>query len=476
MRRPISFLFENSLFLIFGTVAALIWANSDAIDSYDHFVHFPLVGASSNDNHVSDNHVSDNHDSDNHDSDNHDSDNHGRHTATSDDVDDQKKSAANDAQTSIISQIFTRVALRPDKNGHQHGITVHFLVNDILMAMFFAIAAGEVWEALLPGGSLSNPRKAATPLLATLGGILGPAGLYLLGSMLMGSTELYGDGWAIPCATDIAFSYLVARMIFGSSHPAIPFLLLLAIADDAIGLLILAIFYPSKPIEPVWFLLTLTAMLLCWLFRKNKIHSFWAYLLIPGALCWLSFDLAGIHPALGLVPIIPCLPYAHTDLGIFAREELNRKDTLNEMMHWWKNPVELILGMFGLVNAGVAFGAIGQGTYLVLLGLLVGKPLGICLFTWIAKALFGLEMPAGMNARHVVVIGVISSIGFTVALFVSTAAFKDPNSPVLDSVKMGAVLSFFGAVLAFIVARILRIRPLIEDEFATVTPINEAKV
>ena len=466
MRRPISFLFENSLFLIFGTVAALIWANSGAIDSYDHFVHFPLVGASSNDNHSSDNH----------DSDNHDSDNHGHHTATPDHVGDQKKSAGNDAPTSIISQIFTRVALRPDKNGHQHGITVHFLVNDILMAMFFAIAAGEVWEALLPGGSLSNPRKAATPLLATLGGILGPAGLYMLGSMFMGSTELYGDGWAIPCATDIAFSYLVARMIFGSSHPAIPFLLLLAIADDAIGLLILAIFYPSKPIEPVWFLLTLTAMLLCWLFRKNKIHSFWAYLLIPGALCWLSFDLAGIHPALGLVPIIPCLPHAHTDLGIFAREELNRKDTLNEMMHWWKNPVELILGMFGLVNAGVAFGAIGQGTYLVLLGLLVGKPLGICLFTWIAKALFRLEMPAGMTARHVFVVGVISSIGFTVALFVSTAAFNDPNSPVLDSVKMGAVLSFFGAVLAFIVARILRIRPLIEDEFATVAPINEAQV
>ena len=453
MRRPISFLFENSLFLIFGTVAALIWANSGAIDSYDHFVHFPLGGASSNDSHDSDNHGHDEHH-----------------------VGDQKKSAANDAPTSIISQIFTRVALRPDKNGHQHGITVHFLVNDILMAMFFAIAAGEVWEALLPGGSLSNPRKAATPLLATLGGIVGPAGLYMLGSMFMGSTELYGDGWAIPCATDIAFSYLVARMIFGSSHPAIPFLLLLAIADDAIGLLILAIFYPSKPIEPVWFLLTLTAMLLCWLFRKNKIHSFWAYLLIPGALCWLSFDLAGIHPALGLVPIIPCLPHAHTDLGIFAREELNRKDTLNEMMHWWKNPVELILGMFGLVNAGVAFGAIGQGTYLVLLGLLVGKPLGICLFTWIAKALFRLEMPAGMTARHVVVVGIISSIGFTVALFVSTAAFKDPNSPVLDSVKMGAVLSFFGAVLAFIVARLLRIRPLIEDEFATVAPINEAQV
>jgi Na+:H+ antiporter, NhaA family len=456
MRRPISFLFENSLFLIFGTVAALVWANFGSIDSYNHFVHFPLVGATTTNDHDSKDQTHD-----------------AQAAPTSDQTDDHQESVDDDGQTSLISQIFSRVVSRPDK----HGITIHFLINDILMAVFFAIAAGEVWEALLPGGSLSNPRKAATPLIATLGGILGPAGLYLLATMVMGSTAAYGEGWAIPCATDIAFSYLVARMIFGGSHPAIAFLLLLAIADDAIGLLILAVFYPSQPIEPLWFLLTLSAMLLCWLFRKNKVHSFWAYLLVPGTLCWLSFDLAGIHPALGLVPIIPCLPHAHTDLGIFAREELNRHDTLNEMMHWWKNPVELILGMFGLVNAGVMFGHIGQGTYLVLLGLIVGKPLGICVFTWIAKALFRLEMPAGMTARHVVVVGVISSIGFTVALFVSTAAFKDPSSPVLDEVKMGAVFSFFGAVLAFIVARILRIRPLIEDDFPKETaPINEEQV
>ena len=440
MRRPISFLFENSLFLIFGTLAALVWANSGAIESYKHFVHFPIVGANTSDDHDSNDPTHDE-----------------QHATTPDDHD----SVTDESETSIISQIFARVVLRSDGN-HQHGITVHFLINDILMAMFFAIAAGEVWEALLPGGSLSNPRKAATPLIATLGGILGPAILYMLATMYMGTTELYGDGWAIPCATDIAFSYLVARMIFGGSHPAIAFLLLLAIADDAIGLLILAVFYPSKPLAPSWFLLTLVAILICYLLRRNKVHTFWAYLLIPGVLSWLSFDLAGIHPALGLVPIIPCIPHAHTDLGIFAREELNRKDTLNEMMRWWKNPVELILGLFGLVNAGVLFDKIGQGTYLVLLGLIVGKPLGICLFTWIAKALFRLEMPAGMTARHVLLVGVISSIGFTVALFVSTAAFKDPDSAILAEVKMGALFSFFGAVVAFMVARILRIRPLIE--------------
>ena len=88
--------------------------------------------------------------------------------------------------------------------------------------------------------------------------------------------------------------------------------------------------------------------------------------MIPGVMCWLSFQWTGIHAALGLVPIIPFIPHAHTDLGIFAKKELQRHDTLNEFEHWWKNPVELILGLFGLVNAGVIFSSAGTGTVLVL--------------------------------------------------------------------------------------------------------------
>ena len=238
-----------------------------------------------------------------------------------------------------------------------------------------------------------------------------------------------GRGWAVPCATDIAFSYLVARLIFGNGHPAIAFLLLLAIADDAAGLVILAIAYPQNPLEPMWFLLTLAAMATALSFRKLRLQSFWWYLLIPGVMSWFSFYFAGIHAALGLVPIIPCLPHAHTDLGIFAREELHRSDTLNEFEHWWKHPVEIILGLFGFCNAGVAFGNVGSATVLVLVGLIVGKPLGITLFTWIAEKVFRLEVPAGMSYRHVVTLGAVAGIGFTVALFVSEAAFPAGKFP-----------------------------------------------
>lgn len=467
MPRPINFLFENSLFLIGGTLAALFWANAD-YETYDNFIEYSLVGGAHHDEDLG------------HDNSSYDGgveyigDGEGQHkeepldNGELPDANDQHSSAdpshtqaddhnSDHAESSFLGDIYHRVVERPDEDGHNHGITLHFLVTDILMALFFATAAGEVWESMLPGGSLSNPKKAATPLLATVGGIAGPALLYLALAAILGETANYGRGWAIPCATDIAFTYMVARFIFGPTHPAIAFLLLLAIADDAAGLVILAIFYPSKTIEPTWFLLTIGSIAMCWCFTKLKIHSFWPYLLIPGTLCWISFDLAGIHPALGLVPIVPFLPHAHTDLGIYAREELQRDDTLNALMHWWKNPIEIVLGLFGLTNAGVVFNSFGPGTYLVLFGLLVGKPVGICLFTWLAKSTFRLEIPSGMTMRHITLIGIISSIGFTVALFVSTAAFGNSSQEIQDGAKMGALLSFAGAPLAFLAAKFLKI-------------------
>ena len=361
-------------------------------------------------------------------------------------------------------QVVAGIENEPDEahgGSHGHGLTLAFIVNDILMALFFAIAAKEVWEALLPGGPLSDPRKAATPLMATLGGIIGPAGLFAIGVLMFSTWGELGSGWAVPCATDIAFSYLVARLIFGAGHPAIAFLLLLAIADDAAGLLILAVFYPTGDLSLWWLLLSVAAVGLGFVFRKLKIQSFWWYLLIPGTMSWVSFYFAGIHPALGLVPIIPAMPHARTDLGIFARKELGRHDTLNEFEHWWKNPVEIILGLFGLVNAGVAFSSVGTGSTLVLVGLIVGKPLGITAFTWIGQKLFKLEIPGGMNYRHVVSLGMVAGIGFTVALFVSTAAFplSIHSQATLDAVKMGALGSFFAAIVAIVGARMLGIRP-----------------
>jgi len=332
---------------------------------------------------------------------------------------------------------------------------LHFWVNDIGMVFFFALAAKEVFEATLPGGPLASPRRAMSPLAAAAGGMLAPALIYVGLASVIGPAELT-SGWAIPCATDIAFSAMIARLIFPATHPAIPFLLLLAIADDALGLVILAVFYPSGTLSfgALVGLMTAAVLLAMWL-RRRHTQSFWPYVLGAGTLSWAALYLGGFHPALALVPIVPFMPHSARDLGVFDRREVHQTDTLNRFEHWWAKPVQLILLIFGFANAGVAFAEIGPGTYYVLAGLLIGKPLGIVIFAGLA-GLAGGSLPPGLDRRDLFIVGVVAAIGFTVSLFFATAAF--PEGPALAQTKMGALLSFVAAPLALMLARALRVR------------------
>lgn len=335
-------------------------------------------------------------------------------------------------------------------DGHRL-VTVHYLVTDILMAPFFMLAFKEVWEAAVTkNGSLHDPRKAAVPLISTLGGVAGPAIIYVLITLMLGRVEAI-TGWAIPTATDIAFSYVIGRIIFGPDHTAIKFLLLLAIADDALGLVILAIFYPTSELQLQWLLLSAASMAFgYWGLQKYfRVHSFWPYFIIVGGCSLFAFILAGIHPVLGLIPVVVTLPHAETDLGLYMETELHRHDTLNEMEHWWKAPVEIILVLFALLNAGVRVTDIGVMTIPVVVALLVGKPLGIYLFGAVAAKFFGL--PDGMDYRDLLVLGCVAGIGFTVALFVTTVAL--PAGPLQDAAKVGALLSFLSAAVAIFLAK-----------------------
>jgi len=391
VKGTINFLFENSLFLIFGALGGLLWANVD-YEAYHHLVHLEL---------------------------------------------------------------FTNDWIGHYHDGHRV-VTLHYLINDVLMALFFAIAGKEVWEATLPGGPLNDPRKAATPLVATIGGMAGPALMYVGAAAAIGRFDDLANGWAIPCATDIAFSYMVARIVFGTGHPAIPFLLLLAIADDALGLIILAVFYPQGETNYAFMLLPLVSIFIGLGMRKNKVQSFWPYLLIPGSISWFGFMQAGLHPALGLLPIIPTLPHAHVDEGLFNWRELDKTDTLNNFEHWFKNPVEIILGLFGLFNAGVVMSSVGDATWLVLLGLLVGKPLGIWVCAMFTANVLKFGLPEGMNGKDVFVLGCAAGIGFTVALFVATVAFKP--GLIQDAAKMGALFSFGAAIMTIVAGKVLGIQ------------------
>jgi NhaA family Na+:H+ antiporter len=334
--------------------------------------------------------------------------------------------------------------------------TIHFAVNDIGMVFFFALAVKEIIEATLPGGPLASPREAGVPLLAAVGGMAAPASIYLAQAFFQDRPDLI-PGWAIPCATDIAFSYMAAKLIFPRNHPAIPFLLLLAIADDAMGLILLALFYPSGPLSLVNFAaLMLPAIGVSLWMKRSRVRSFWAYTIAGGGLSWAALYFGGVHPALALVPILPFMPHEKRDLGLFSDRELELPYTMNRFERWWRVPVQIILFFFGFANAGVQFSSVGPATWMVLSALLIGKPVGILATTFLAIR-FGLRAPGGLTFAHTLVVGIAAGIGFTVALFFATAAF--PPGSVLDQAKMGALLSFMAAPLAIAAGRAMGLRP-----------------
>jgi len=343
-----------------------------------------------------------------------------------------------------------------DHNHFFGPFSFHFVTNELFMVFFFGIAAVEITQSCLPGGDLNPPRKAINPLLATLGGVLGPVAVYFLLNGLFGAPT-FTSGWGIPTATDIALAWLAARLVFGDGHPAISFLLLLAIADDAIGLAIIAIFYPdpSVPAEPLWLLLTVAGMGVAWILRNAKVKSYWPYLLLAGVPSWFGLHEAHLHPALALVFIVPFFPHGSRESKHLFEEDPSDRSTLSRFEHDWKIIVDFGLFMFGLANAGVAFSGVGTATWLVFLSLLTGKTIGIFSFGFLGKKL-GFPLPDGMKKRDLMVAGVIAGIGFTVALFVAGEAFTDPE--VQGAAKMGAMFSIAAFPVAIVLARLAGIR------------------
>lgn len=337
-------------------------------------------------------------------------------------------------------------------------LSFHFLTNDIFMVFFFGIAAVEITQSFLPGGDLNPLKKAVNPLMATLGGVCGPAVVYLALNHFIGSDEL-SRGWGIPTATDIAFAWLAARVIFGGNHPAISFLLLLAVADDAIGLAIIAVFYPDPalPVAPAWLVLTLIGIIVSYGLRRMRVRSYWPYVLVGGGLSWAGLFESHLHPALALAFVIPFLPHAKMEEKRIFEEDMADRSTIAQFEHEWKIIVDFGLFMFGLANAGVEFSLIGTATWLVVAALLAGKTAGIFSMGLIAEGL-GFPLPHRMRKKELLVVGIISGFGFTVALFVAGEAFTEPA--LQGAAKMGAMLSCLSAILGVFAGRALKIRKM----------------
>jgi len=445
----------------------------------------------------------------------------------------------NNAHEPSYSLITHGLWFNGDLFGDDVPMSLHFVVNDIFMCFFFGLAIKEVTEAVLPGGSLSPISRAANPLMATIGGIVGPIAAYVAIMAILQAADAFkglmcevpdtdsGDGhrrlaggagdagpmkivectgamlmkgWGVPIATDISLAWMFALLIFGAGHPAINFLLLLAIVDDAIGMAIIAIFYPNpqKPVNPVWLLLVLVAAACAGLLRilLSRLNmQFWSiYIAICGPISWLGLYKAHVHPALALVFVVPFMPATHARLrsgrtvahlgavnmdphrekvGEVAKEmKLRRRQSIVEKAaevllklesaplhtfeHQLKLPVDIGMFFFGLANAGVKFTTIGGVTFAVVIALLLGKTLGIAGFALFASAI-GFHLPAGVTVGDLFAMGALGGIGLTVALFMSNEAFVD--SGLRGQAKIGAVISVTSAGLAWLLRRAFQCCP-----------------
>ena len=282
-------------------------------------------------------------------------------------------------------------------------------VNDAAMVVFFALITEEIVEATVPGGALHTWRRIALALAAAAGGVAGSALAYLAYLASGDELSVLGRGWPIPGAVDLAFVYVVSRNIW-RRHPAIPFVLLVGIAGNALGLVLVDVRYPiaDRHVGGVLFLATVAGVAIGW--SRRHLRGYWHAVL---------FDRA------------------------------------------WKYPMQVVLFLFALVNGGVMMRGFGTGTKAMAIAALAGKPIGVLAAIALAVAC-GLPLPRRVGWRDVVVIALTSSIGFTSALFF--AAVTIPPGPVLAEVKVGALLTVAGAVAAMAAAALLHIGRFAADQ------------
>jgi NhaA family Na+:H+ antiporter len=327
-----------------------------------------------------------------------------------------------------------------------------FPVNEVLMAFFFALIAQEIVEAVLPGGALHSWRRWIVPVAAAAGGFAG-AGLVYVYYVGLSYEPLLEPAWPVACAIDLVAGYYLLKAIFGRGS-AVPFLLIVGIVTNAVALMVVALRYDPVEIRPGAGALLMAALALAYVFRRLKVRAFWPYFVVCGSMSWLAFYWGALHPALSLVPIVPFLPHEARRLDLLEDNPPANPDLIRRAEHEWTYVVQVIVFLFGLVNAGVLLQGYGTGTWAVMTASLVGRPLGILLATFAVVAA-GLHLPLQLRARELVVAALATSSGFTTALFMAIAVF--PPGPVLAEITLGALFSVVGVAMSLVAAWLLHV-------------------
>ena len=327
-------------------------------------------------------------------------------------------------------------------------------INEIGMALVLGLVAQEAFEGIMPGGALHSWRRTALPVVAAAGAVIGAAGTYWLYVNLKHELAL-APAWPAATAVDVVAAYYVARMIWRSRRVH-AFVLILTLAIDAFGLLLLPVPQPAVAFGTVAPLAMLAALSLAAALRLSRIPTYAVYLL-PGALSWLALYAAGLHPALALLPIVPFLPRQPRTETVFGEDfdQPRPEDNgLQAFENHWHVAAQVIVFLFGLANAGVLLRGYDTGTWAMLVASVAGRPLGFLAAVAVGIG-FGLHLPPRVGWRELIVIGLTTSAGFTFPLLFATDLLA--MGPLLSQIKLGALVSAGAAFLALGLARALRI-------------------
>ena len=320
-------------------------------------------------------------------------------------------------------------------------------VNDGFMAVFFVLVGMEVKREMLEG-SLSSYQQAIFPAIAAIGGMVVPALIYFM--VAQGTPEIY-SGWAIPMATDIAFAIgIVALLGKRVPLPLKVFLLALAIIDDLGAIIVIAIFYSHELSTPALIIAVVTISILVTM-NRFKVSALCAYMVV-GLILWASVLKSGVHATLAGVIIGFCIPM----------EGRNGSSPLHQFEHilapWCSY---LILPLFAFSNAGVPLENVGLSslnsplTLGIALGLIVGKPLGVFLFSYLSVKLRLAQLPQGVNFAQIFAIAILCGIGFTMSMFLAGLAFGEAAYNSFDTLsRLGILLgSGVSAVVGYVLLR-----------------------
>ena len=347
-------------------------------------------------------------------------------------------------------------------------LTPASLTSHGLMALFMSFVGKELWEALiLERGALSGPQS-LVPLGGVIGATLGAALVWILTSALIetAAESSLGIGWQVPLGSDVVLGYVLGRRVFGPNHPALHVLLLVTIACDFLGLLVLGLSYPSGGFFRLgWLALPLLASFGVWALygRRQRLNAseaarrrglmLWPYIL-AAAVSFIGVAAAGLPPALGLLPVIPAIPHADRSFGFFAEAENFLHDPLNRLAHLLVRPLALVLFLFGLTRGGIDLSAAAPTTLTTLAALWIGKPLGFLLGCWLAARITRRTLPQGIALRELLLIAMLLGIGFTVPVLALDTAL--PGGGMAEAARLGLALSLLAAAAALLLARLTR--------------------